>query len=155
MIKKSSVEKRKNRSEKYQHILLETSYSHEMLDHFSNEDSVYAQLNPFDNGYDERILELKEQLLARMWKIIAENLTQRQRKVLEFYAKENMTQMEIAKALNVNQSSVTKSLNGNVDYRKGKKSYGGSKKKIILLAEEDAKVKKILEKIAQLQEEHW
>jgi DNA-directed RNA polymerase specialized sigma subunit len=155
MIKTSNVEKRKNRSEKYQHILLETSYSHEMLDHFSNEDSVYAQLNPFDNGYDERILDLKEQLLSRMWKLISENLTSRQKKVLEFYAKENMTQMEIAKALNVNQSSVTKSLNGNVDYRKGKKSYGGSKKKIIMLVENDPKIKKILEKINQIQEDKW
>jgi RNA polymerase sigma factor (sigma-70 family) len=155
MIKKSQVEKRKNRSEKYQHVLLETSYSHEMLDNFSNEDSVYAQLNPFDNGYDERILDLKEQLAQRMWKLISEHLTPRQKKVLEFYAKENMTQMEIAKALNVNQSSVTKSLNGNVDYRKGKKSYGGSKKKIIMLVESDQKIKKILEKINQLQDEKW
>ncbi len=148
-------EKRKNRSEKYQHILLETAYSHEMLDHFSDDESIYAKLNPFDHGYDERILDLKQELLARVWKLIEEHLTPRQRKVLKLYVKEDMTQMEVAKELNVNQSSVTKSLNGNVDYRKGKKSYGGSKKKITMVAENDPKIKKILSEISRLEEERW
>jgi RNA polymerase sigma factor (sigma-70 family) len=152
--KKIVIEKRKNRSEKYQHIILETAHSHEMLDHFSNEDSLYSKLNPWDNHNDEKLLDLREKLIVRLWKLV-DKLTDRQKRVIKLYAKENMTQMEIAKALSVNQSSVTKSLNGNVDYRKGKKSYGGSIKKIQKLAEEDPKISKILRDIRRLEEEKW
>jgi len=152
--KKVVVERRKNRSEKYQYVLLETSHSHDMLDHFSNDDSIYSKLNPFYGKYDERVMELKDQLFERLWKLV-DKLTERQKKVIYLYVKEQMTQMEIAKVLNVNQSSVTKSLNGNVDYRKGKRSYGGSKKKIFKFAEDDMELQKIFRKMRRLEEERW
>jgi hypothetical protein len=63
--------------------------------------------------------------------------------------------MEIAKILQVNQSSITKSLNGNVDYKNGKRIYGGCKKKINKIIENDDKIKEILSKMTALRDEKW
>ena len=63
--------------------------------------------------------------------------------------------MEIAKKLKVNQSSITKSLNGNVDYKNGKKIYGGSKKKILKIIESDEKIKQILDKMQEIRAAKW
>ena len=57
--------------------------------------------------------------------------------------------------LNVNQSSITKSLNGNVDYKNGKKIYGGAKKKINKIIQSDEKIMEILRRIADVREEKW
>ena len=67
------------------------------------------------------------------------------------------TQMEIAKALGVNQSSITKCINGNVDYKnkdnKGKPTtYGGVRLKLQKIVKEDKKVTEILAKIADLRD---
>jgi predicted DNA-binding protein YlxM (UPF0122 family) len=143
-------EKRKNRSDKYQYVLLETVCSHEMLDSFSNEESIYFRLNPFD--YNDRLMDLKERLKERLWELINEQLTPRQAEVIRLYIKEELTQMEIAKKLRVNQSSITKSLNGNVDYKNGKKSYGGALRKIGKIAEADEEVNELLAKIREMQD---
>jgi predicted transcriptional regulator len=63
--------------------------------------------------------------------------------------------MEIAKMLNVNQSSITKSLNGNVDYKNGKRIYGGAKKKLNKITEKDDKIKEILAKMAEIRSEKY
>jgi hypothetical protein len=63
--------------------------------------------------------------------------------------------MEIAKMLNVNQSSITKSLNGNVDYKNGKRIYGGAKKKINKIIQSDDKIISILQKMEELRNEKW
>jgi predicted transcriptional regulator len=65
------------------------------------------------------------------------------------------TQMEIAKMLNVNQSSITKSLNGNVDYKNGKKVYGGARKKIRKIIELDDKIKSILLAMEEVRNNKW
>ena len=57
--------------------------------------------------------------------------------------------------LNVNQSSITKSLNGNVDYKNGKKIYGGARKKIRKIIENDDKIKDILQKMADERANKW
>ena len=114
------MERRKNRSDHYQYILLETVCSNDMMEAFCNEDSISARLNPFE--YNEDLIELEEQLKKEFWRVVDTLLTPRQREVIRLYA-DGYTQMEIAKMLNVNQSSITKSLNGNVDYKNGKKIY--------------------------------
>lgn len=146
------MEKRKNRSDHYQHLLLETACSNEMMESFSESDSIYSRLNPF--AYNEDLLDLEDQLKEQFWRIVNELLTPRQRAVLKL-ASEGYTQMEIAKKLKVNQSSITKSLNGNVDYKNGKKVYGGSRKKILKIIENDPKIKEILEKMKELRELKW
>lgn len=67
------------------------------------------------------------------------------------------TQIEIAKILGVNQSSITKCIHGNVDYKnkdaKGKPiTYGGVRLKLQKIAKEDKKVNEILNKIADLRD---
>lgn len=146
------MEKRKNRSDSYQYVLLETVCSHDMMEAFSNDDSISSKLNPFQ--YNEDLLDLEDQLKKEFWRIIETLLTPRQKEVIKLYS-DGYTQMEIAKMLKVNQSSITKSLNGNVDYKNGKRIYGGAKKKIKKIIENDEKIKDILKKMAELREERW
>ncbi len=103
------------------------------------------------NSYTEEMLDLKEQLRDEFWRLVDEELTPRQKEVVHLYA-DGLTQTEIAKKLGVNQSSVTKSLNGNCDYRNGKKVYGGAKKKLGRLVQQDPRIQEILARIGQLVE---
>ena len=144
--------KRQNRSDKYQYILLETVCSNDMMEAFCNEDSISARLNPFD--YNEDLMELEDQLKTEFWRVVDTLLTDRQKEVIRLYA-DGYTQMEIAKMLNVNQSSITKSLNGNVDYKNGKKIYGGARKKIRKIIENDDAIKDILNKMQAARDEKW
>lgn len=149
------AEKRRNRSDSYQWVLLETVCSNEMLESFSNEESIYNRLNPF--AYSEELIDLEDQLRIEFWRIVESTLTPRQRDVIKLCA-DGYTQMEIANILNVNQSSITKSINGNVDYKSGniaKRSYGGSKRKLLKNIESDPKIKEILDKMAELREKKW
>lgn len=146
------MEKRKNRSDKYQWVLLETVCSNDMMEAFCNEDSIYNRLNPFE--YNEDLMNLEDQLKKEFWRVVDTLLTPRQREVIRLYA-DGYTQMEIAKMLNVNQSSITKSLNGNVDYKNGKKIYGGARKKIRKIIENDEKIKDILKKMDEIRESKW
>jgi DNA-binding CsgD family transcriptional regulator len=146
------MERRKNRSDKYQYVLLETVCSNDMMEAFCNEDSISARLNPFE--YNENLIELEEQLKKEFWRVVDTLLTPRQREVIHLYA-DGYTQMEIAKMLNVNQSSITKSLNGNVDYKNGKKVYGGARKKIRKIIELDDKIKDILSKMEEVRNNKW
>lgn len=123
-----------------------------MMEAFCNEDSISARLNPFE--YNEELIELEEQLKKEFWRVVDTLLTPRQREVIRLYA-DGYTQMEIAKMLNVNQSSITKSLNGNVDYKNGKKVYGGARKKIRKIIESDEKIKDILKRMSDCREEKW
>jgi RNA polymerase sigma factor (sigma-70 family) len=146
------MNKRQNRSDRYQWVLLETVCSNDMLESFCNEDSISARLNPFE--YNEDLMNLEEQLKKEFWRVVDTLLTPRQREVIRLYA-DGYTQMEIAKMLNVNQSSITKSLNGNVDYKNGKKIYGGARKKIRKIIENDDKIKSLLQQMQEVRDEKW
>jgi DNA-directed RNA polymerase specialized sigma subunit len=146
----SERRERKNRSEKYQFLLLETACSAEMMEAFSNSESIEHRLNPFK--YDEEIEELYDQLKEAFWNIVDNNLTTRQKQVIKLYC-QNKTQTEIAKELGVNQSSITKSINGNVDYKNGRRCYGGATRKVVKLVESDENIKRILKRIMELKEE--
>ena len=148
----NSYERRKNRSDSYQWVLLETVCSNDMMEAFCNEDGIYNRLNPF--GYNEDLVDLEDQLKKEFWRVVDTLLTPRQREVIRLYA-DGYTQMEIAKMLNVNQSSITKSLNGNVDYKNGKKIYGGARKKIRKIIEMDDKIKDILMKMREIRDNVW
>lgn len=143
-----SIDRTKNRSDHYQNVICEAPCSPDMLTEVADADGIGAQLNPF--GYNEELLELKEVLKEHMWRIIKGGLTKRQSEVIELYA-QGLTQTEIAKLLNVNQSSITKSVNGNCDYRNGRKVYGGAKKKLRKIAEKDEDIQKILDRIGEIE----
>ena len=51
--------------------------------------------------------------------------------------------------------SITKILNGNVDYKNGKKVYGGARKKIRKIIENDDEIKHILTRMDEVRNEKW
>lgn len=153
-------EKRANRSNAYQHLFGEVLVAMETLEAFHEDASIYKRLNPHE--YNEAVAELEEQLRIEFWRLVNDNLTPRQKQVIELVSLQKLTQQEAAKILGVNQSSITKSLHGNVDYskrdennKKTKIVYGGSLRRIRKLALEDEKIKQILYKISDLREETW
>jgi|SRR5271157_2740384 len=146
------MDRKKNRSDQYQHIFLESLCPNEIMSIFPNEDSISHKLNPYQ--YNEDVLDLEDELKKEFWRIVNDLLTPRQRDVIRLAA-DGYTQMEIAKLLQVNQSSITKSLNGNVDYKNNRRSYGGSKKKLIKIIEADEKIKEIFQKIQELRDKRW
>jgi DNA-binding CsgD family transcriptional regulator len=137
----------KNRSDKYQHILVESSCSPDILMEFSETRGIAGYLNM--SSYNEEMYELRAELHKELWRIMEEVLTDRQLQVIKMSAK-GLTQIEIAKLLGVNQSSITKSINGNCDYRNGKKVYGGAKKKLRKAAAEDPIIQDILDRMKDL-----
>lgn len=145
------MDRSRTRSAAYQHILLEIAFSNDMMEPFSNESSIADRLCPFI--YDEEVLDLEDQLKAAFWRIV-KKLTPRQQEIIRL-SNEGLTQMEIAKKLKVNQSSITKSIHGNVDYKGGKRSYGGAIKKIQSFVENDIEIKQILESLAAKRESKW
>lgn len=146
------MDRKRNRSDIYQHIFQESLCPTEILNIFPNEDSMSHKLNPYQ--YNEEVMDLEDELKKEFWRIVNDLLTPRQRDVIRLAA-DGYTQMEIAKILSVNQSSITKSINGNVDYKNSKKSYGGSKRKLIKIIENDPKIKEILDKIQELRDHKW
>jgi hypothetical protein len=146
----SSRDFKNNRSNAYQWVILESPAPPEQILEYSDSHGFCGLAS--SGEYQEQLYELQEQLKAELWRIIETELTERQKQVLKLLA-EGKTQMDIAKMLSVNQSSVTKSVNGNTDYRNGKKTYGGAKKKIQKIAAKDPKVQEILKKIEDLQED--
>lgn len=141
---------KKNRSDRYQWVLVEAPCSPEMLTEFSDAQSLGGKLNHIT--YNEELYDLQDRLKDAFWRIINTQLTQRQREVLRLYA-DGYTQIEIAKKLKVNQSSITKSINGNCDYRNGKKIYGGAKKKLKRIASKDLEIQSILKRILEIQDD--
>ena len=137
----------KNRSDKYQHVIMESPCEPKALTEFSDA----RRLNGLQNygEYDEEYFELQDKLRQARWRIIKTKLTPRQREVIELCAA-GKTQTEIASMLDVNQSSVTKSINGNCDYKNGKRVYGGAKKKARKMAELDPEIQEILESLSEM-----
>ncbi len=140
----------KTRSSGYQPVLLESPYSPEMLSEFSDSQGFITKLNPF--AYSEELFELKDSLRKATWEIIDTQLTDRQKEVLHLCA-DGYTQIEVAKKLKVNQSSITKSLHGNCDYRNGRVSYGGSIRRLKRLISKDTSIQELLKRIAELQDD--
>lgn len=144
------MERKANRSNNYQHLFAEQSYSNEMMADFAESQGLVEH---YDQEDRERLLDLHEQLTEEFWKLVDTQLTSRQSQVLRLLAK-GYTQIEIAKQLNVNQSSITKSVNGNCDYRNGRRVYGGGKKRLQKLADENPVIKEIFRQIREIHSQY-
>lgn len=145
------VDRTKNRSDRYQSFYCELLFSNDMMADFSENAGLAASFNDEERAIlKEELLDLKEQLRTEFWRLVDEELTERQRSVMKLYA-EGYTQCEIARKLSVNQSSITKSLRGNCDYRNGRKVYGGSCRKLQKLAAKDEKIQNIIKRISEIQ----
>ncbi len=138
------------RSQAYQYTILEIPVDHDILGLYSNEKSISSALNPFQ--YSEELMLLKDELAIVTWELCNRELTKRQLEVISLM-RDGYTQHEIANALGVNQSSVTKSISGNIDYKNGGVAYGGSIKKLRKLIKNDPKIQEILKRIEDLTEE--
>lgn len=144
------MSRKSNRSNGYQHLFAEQPYSNEMMAEFSEAQGLSENYTPEDK---EKLLDLRVDLKKEFWQLAKRNLTERQFQVIELLAK-GYTQIEIAKQLHVNQSSITKSVNGNCDYRNGKRVYGGAKKKLRRLADKDPQIQEIIAQIAEIHSQY-
>jgi DNA-binding CsgD family transcriptional regulator len=149
------MDRKKNRSDKYQPLFAELPYSNEMMSEFPESRGLFDRYSAEDR---EKMMDLREQLKKEFWRLVDTELTDRQREILHLRA-EGYTQIEIAKKLHVNQSSITKSINGNCDYKmkgSGKKArrYGGSERRLQKLAKQDEKILAILVLMAEIASEY-
>lgn len=142
-----------NRSSTYQQVFNEIPCNSEILDIFTNGDSIYRRLNPF--AYNDEIAELQERLNEELWRLIEENLNEKQVKIVKLLAS-GKTQMETARELGINQSSIVKAISGsqmvNKDGTKGPFA-GGIKQKLREVIKTDEKVNSILQRITDIREE--
>jgi DNA-binding NarL/FixJ family response regulator len=137
------------RSAGYQYVIQESVSPNESIAEYCDTTGHVGTISLSQNR--EELLTLQEELHKEYWNLIENGLTARQKKVLQLSA-EGKTQTEIAKILNVNQSSITKSINGNVDYSAGKKIYGGAKKKCRKLADKNEKIQSLIQAINDLED---
>lgn len=144
--------RRPTRSDSYQWSIVEIMITQEHMESFNNSQGYQHILNPWH--YNEEVLELQDKLSEKLWNVIDGYCTQKQKTVLKMFYKDGMTQMEIAKATNCNQSSITKSLNGNQDMNFDKR-YGGSYKKLRDILSKDKEFMGLLARIIELQEEKF
>lgn len=130
-----------NRSQAYQHLYTEVSVSQEYMSSF---------LDPGSQSHTEEYYELRTLLIDRLFLLLRASLTANQLKIIQLVILDGYTQIEAAKLLGINQSSITKSMNGNCDYRNGKKKvYGGSLNKLRRLASKDPEIQDLLKKIQE------
>jgi DNA-directed RNA polymerase specialized sigma subunit len=136
--------KRKN----YQYKIVEISFEAAKLNNFSNERGIGAILA--ENASDDRVSELKEDLLDEVYDIVNGNsLTEHQKRIL-FMRLMGKTQNEIADHLGITQSAVHKAMHGNIDYKNQKKRYGGIIKKLQKICSHNQKVSNILNEIFKI-----
>lgn len=134
-----------NKSDFYQHKLVEISLEPHKLNNFANESGISKCMA--DMVFDEEILELRQELLTEIYSIVKDGkLTKHQERVL-MLSLTGATQNEIAKELGCSQSAIHKTLSGNVDYRNGRRRYGGVIKKLQKLSRDNGRILDILKQI--------
>lgn len=139
--------RKRNRSDSYQHKIVEISVDPMLLNEFPLAESLGSQLNL--SKYSERFDELREELLQQVVGIINSGLTQRQAQVVTLRL-EGKTQIQIAEELGIHQTTVHKTLMGNIDYTNNKKCYGGAIKKLKKLCAKKEEIQEILEEMESL-----
>tara|TARA_Y100000310_G_scaffold334402_1_gene414098 strand:- start:40 stop:477 length:438 start_codon:yes stop_codon:yes gene_type:complete len=136
------------KSKSYQYKIVEISFESAKLNNFSNERGMSQVL--MDNASDEKIVDLKEELLDEIYEIVnGAFLTEHQKKIL-FMRLMGKTQNEIAEHLGITQSAVHKAMHGNIDYKNQKKRYGGIVKKLQKICKTHPRINEILSEIAKI-----
>ena len=137
MVMEVSVKKR-NRSDSYQYRMVEVPIDPHVLSHFSAEDGLSEQMR--NSGFSEEIMKLRKNLIDEIKRLINNILTERQREVINLRLK-GLTQVEIADLLGIHQTTVHKTISGNIDYKNGEARYGGAIKKLQKACQKDDKIK--------------
>lgn len=136
------------KSKSYQYKIVEISFESLKLNNFPNERGMSQVL--MENSSDERISDLKEDLLEEIYDIVhGDYLTEHQKKIL-FMRLMGKTQNDIAEHLGITQSAVHKAMHGNIDYKNQKKRYGGIIKKLQKICKNHDKVNNILTEISKI-----
>ncbi len=136
-----------NKSDHYQHRIVEIPLEPHKLHNFSNESGIEQHIT--DMVPDEEMLGLRQDLLDELYNIINSGcLTPHQSKVLTLTLA-GETQNEIAQKLGCSQSAICKALSGNLDYKNGRRRYGGIIKKLQKLAKSNSRIKLLLDRIAE------
>jgi predicted transcriptional regulator len=141
------MSQKKNKSDCYQHKIVEISIDPSILYDFPDYDGLGTMLNL--SKCSDEFQELREQLIQEVMRIIDNNLTERQAEVVMLRL-QDMTQTQIADKLGIHQTTVHKLLMGNIDYANGKKRYGGAIKKLQKMCSKDDQIKIILVKMENL-----
>lgn len=139
--------RKKNKSDSYQHKIVEITVDPVILNDFPIYNGLGAQLNLA--MYSEEFYELRQKLMDEVLRIIKTNLTKRQAEVV-LLRLEGKTQIQIAEELNIHQTTVHKLLMGNIDYANNKKRYGGAIKKLKKICAKDEKILDILYQMEEL-----
>ena len=121
---------------------IELSMDPHLLNNFSNEEGLEAFL--ISHSCSEEFRALRAELLKEVMKIINNCLTKKQKAIMRMTYFEGKTQDEISVELGRDQSTIHKTLRGNVDYNNQKKRYGGAIKKIKRLCAKNDKINNIL-----------
>jgi DNA-binding CsgD family transcriptional regulator len=127
---------------KYREVSLEPS----LLGNFCETDGLYSS----DYQRTDELLDLVDELNAKIKEIIETRLTERQREVMGLLYYDGLTQTEVALKLGLCQPTVHKTVAGNLDYKNGGKRYGGAIKKIQRLCLEDDRVQFIIHRISDI-----
>jgi DNA-directed RNA polymerase specialized sigma subunit len=136
------------KSKTYQYKIVEISFESAKLNNFAADRGISQVL--MDNASDERISDLKEELLDEIYDIVnGAYLTEHQKKIL-FMRLMGKTQNEIAEHLDITQSAVHKAMHGNIDYKNQKKRYGGIVKKLQKICKTHPRITEILEEISKI-----
>lgn len=136
------------KSKSYQYKIVEISFESLKLNNFSTDRGISQVL--MANSCDERISDLKEELLDEIYDIVnGDYLTEHQKKIL-FMRLMGKTQNDIAEHLGITQSAVHKAMHGNIDYKNQKKRYGGIIKKLQKICKNHDRVNGILTEIAKI-----
>jgi DNA-binding CsgD family transcriptional regulator len=141
--------RKSNKSSSYQYRIIEVTVDPYLLSDFAAEEGLGAQLGV--SGYSEEIHDLRLQLMEEVKRLIDTSLTRRQAEVILLNL-DGRTQIQIAEALGICQTTVHKTLRGNIDYKNGAARYGGAIKKLKKLCSKDKQVLDILRKINNVRE---
>jgi len=142
---------KRGKSYEYQYRIMEIITDPINLAKFSNEDGMSNYFNI--SKYSEELEELREELIDRLKTIVAEKLTEHQRKIILLFISGN-TQEEIASILKIHQTGVHKALHGNIDYKSGGKRYGGIVKKLKKFCLNDEKISDVLKRINECKKKY-
>jgi predicted DNA-binding protein YlxM (UPF0122 family) len=131
----------------YQNLLIEVPVCPFIMSDLSLAQGITYRMQP--DSYNELYWQYKEQLKNRLFELVEENLTDRQKQVIKLWM-DGFTQNEIAKKLGINQTSVHKVICGNIDYKNEKRRYGGALKKLKKICEVDLEIQRLLRKLVDL-----
>jgi DNA-binding NarL/FixJ family response regulator len=127
---------------------VEISMDPHLLNNFSNDAGIAAFLT--SQEYSEEFQDLRRELLEELMHIINHRLTPKQREIMKLTFLEGRTQKEISTELGRHQSTIHKTIQGNIDYSTvEKKRYGGALKKIKKLCDSNERIQGILIKMKE------